>query len=141
MKKNIYIIIGAITVVLLAGMMFVSIGPNIQKINISSETTVKNVVLIIDSGDGSPKTDTAEFKDGMTAFDLLENQSEKAGLALKTKNYDIGVMIEAIGGVANGQGGKYWLYYVNGSMPMVAADKQVLKPGDKVEFKFEKSSF
>ena len=41
----------------------------------------------------------------------------------------------------NGENGKYWLYYVNGEMPMVSADKKELRPGDKVEFKFEKSPF
>ncbi|MCX6764133.1 MAG: DUF4430 domain-containing protein [Candidatus Nealsonbacteria bacterium] len=83
----------------------------------------------------------ADFKEGMTVFDLLKNGSEKLNLALKIKNYDMGIFIEAIGGKENGEDGRYWMYYVNGEMPMVSADKYQLKPADKVEFKFEKSKF
>lgn len=82
-----------------------------------------------------------QFKEKMTAFDLLKERAGESGLALKTKTYDIGILIEAIGEKKNGDGGFYWMYYVNGELPMVAADKYELKPGDKVEFKFEKSTF
>lgn len=107
----------------------------------SQENIEQKVVLIIDDSEGTPKTFEAEFKEGMTAFDLLKNEMEKINTTLKTKTYDIGVFIEVIGDKENGQDGKYWLYYVNGEMPMVAADKYELKIGDKVEFKFEKSPF
>ena len=53
----------------------------------------------------------------------------------------MGILIEAIGEKENGKDGKYWLYYVNGEMPQVAADKQILKANEVVEFKFEKSPF
>ena len=103
------------------------------------ESAKKEVVLAIDNGGGNLNTIAVEFKEGMTAFDLLKEGAEKLTLPLKTKNYDIGVFIEAIGDKKNGQDGKYWLYYVNGEAPMVAADKMEIKAGDKVEFKFEKS--
>ena len=54
---------------------------------------------------------------------------------------DMGVLIEAIEGQQNGQDNKYWLYYVNGEMPMTSADQQKIKPGDVVEFRFEESAF
>ena len=105
------------------------------------ESIKKEAVLGIDFGDGSPKTFQAEFKDGMTAFDLLKSKTEELNIILKTKTYDVGIFIEVIGDKENGQDGKYWMYYVNGEMPMVAADKKEIKAGDKVEFKFEKSPF
>ena len=98
-------------------------------------------VLVIDYGQGSSENLEAEFKEGMTAFDLLEEKAKEIGLNLEVKTYDMGVFIERIGEKKNGDDGKYWLYYLNGEMPMVSADKQALNPGDKVEFKFEKSSF
>jgi len=101
----------------------------------------QGVVLIIDEGEGLAKEFKAEFKEGMTAFDLLKTQAEKFNIILKTKTYDIGILIEAIGDKENGRDGKYWLYYVNGELPMISADKKELKVGDKVEFKFEKSPF
>lgn len=101
----------------------------------------ETVSLVIDKGEGSPVTVTGESKEGMTAFDLLKEKTIELNLTLETKTYDMGIFIEAIGDKKNGEGGKYWLYYINSQMPQVAADKYLLKVGDKVEFKFEKSPF
>jgi len=46
-----------------------------------------------------------------------------------------------MGDKKGGQEDKYWLFYVNGEMAPVAADKQEVKVGDKVEFRFEASAF
>lgn len=112
-----------------------------KEIKIPPEKIKQEVVLVIDDGDGLPDTFVAEFKARMTAFDLLKEGTEKLDLTLKTKTYDTGIFIEAIGDKENGQDQKYWLYYLNNQMPMVAADKQEIKDGDKVKFKFETSPF
>ncbi|MDP2946979.1 MAG: DUF4430 domain-containing protein [Nanoarchaeota archaeon] len=105
------------------------------------EKEEQKIGLVINWEHELAKTFNIEFKEGMTAFDLLKEKTEEIGLTLKFKTYDMGVFIEAIGDKKNGEDGKYWLYYVNGEMPQVASDKQLLRPGDKVEFKFEKSPF
>ena len=102
---------------------------------------VKKIGLVIDDGEGRPESFNADFKEKITAFDLLKEGAGKLNLAVETKTYDIGIFIEAIGNKKNGQGGKYWLYYVNKETAPVAADKKELKDGDVVEFKFEKPSF
>ena len=112
-----------------------------QEVYIPEESVKEKAILIIDNGEGNPETFDVDFNQGDTAFDLLKNKAEQSELNLKTKTYDIGVMVEAIGDKENGQDGKYWLYYVNKEMPMVSADKKEIKPGDLVEFKFEKSPF
>jgi len=99
----------------------------------------EKVNLVIDNGE-KINNFQIDFKEGMTAFDVLKNKAEELGLNLKTKQYDFGIFIEAIGDKENGQNGLYWMYYVNGELPMVASDKNVIKAGDKVEFKFEKPS-
>jgi hypothetical protein len=114
------------------------------EVKISQEKVDKKVVLIIDDGEellSKAIEIETEFKERMTAFNLLSDETEKLNLTLKFKTYDMGVFIEAIGDKENGKDGKYWLYYVNGEMPQLAVDKQLLNPGDKVEFKFEKSPF
>lgn len=148
MKKNIYIIIvvGIIIVigswfVLSAGFLGYPLGHSVAEINVVQKIGEKEVMLAIDNGEGSPKTFIVEFREGMTAFDLLREEAKKLDLVLEIKNYDTGIFIESIGDKKNGQDGKYWLYYVNGEMPMVASDKMVIKSGDKVEYKFEKSTF
>jgi len=148
MKKNVYIIFAVLAVFIASGWFIMFQNPPAveragvkEENNITAEPAKKDVIITIDNGEGSPAVASFEFKDGMTAFDLLKTGAEKLVLQLKTKNYDMGVFIEAIGNKQNGQDGKYWLYYVNGEMPQVSADKQKLNSGDKVEFKFEKSSF
>ncbi|MEK7080529.1 MAG: DUF4430 domain-containing protein [Patescibacteria group bacterium] len=151
MKKNIYILIGIGLVIFVgAWLMFsgglwrataVNISENVKENTAVIELAKKEVILIINNGGGNINTIAVEFKEGMAAFDLLKDGAEKLTLPLKTKNYDAGIFIEAIGDKKNGQDGKYWLYYVNGQLPVVAADKKEIKLGDKVEFKFEKSPF
>ena len=108
---------------------------------IAKEEVEKKLVLFIDYGEGDIKSFQSEFKEEMTVFDLLKSKTDELNIILKTKTYSSGLLIEAIGDKENGEGGKYWLYYVNGEMPMVAADRQQINPGDKIEFKFEKSPF
>ncbi|MDO8424769.1 MAG: DUF4430 domain-containing protein [bacterium] len=108
---------------------------------IEEGANTQEAVLEINDGQSPLKSFEAQIGERTTAFDLLKSGVKELGLALESKSYDIGVFIETIGNVKNGEDGKYWMYYVNGTLPMVAADKTEIKPGDKVEFKFEKSSF
>lgn len=141
-NKIVFIIIGLI---IIAGGYFVfSDMPadflQKDKAPVSSDVGEK-ITLSIDSGDGNIKTVQADLSENSTVYDLLKNGAQELGLPLNAENFDTGVMIKTIGDKENGQDGKYWLYYVNGEMPMVSADKEELKSGDKVEFKFEKSPF
>lgn len=143
-SKKIIILIGVAIIITAIWLVFSekinqSIFP--EEIQTPPEEIREEVVLVIDYGEGSPQTFEVEFKEGLTAFDLLKNKAEELEILLKTKTYDMGIFIEAIGNKENGQDGKYWMYYVNDELPMVAADQQAIKAGDKVEFKFEKSPF
>jgi len=107
-----------------------------------AETNVKKqAVLVVDDGKGSPKTFNVEFNQGDSAFNVLKNALEKSNVVLETKNYDIGVLIESIGGIKNGENEKYWMYYINEKLANIAADKYKINLGDKIEFKFEKSPY
>jgi len=108
---------------------------------IITESVKKELSLRIDFGDGTFKDFSADFKENYSAFDLLKAASEKLVFPVKSKTYDIGVLVEGINGIEGGKDNKYWMYYVNGELPMLAADKNYLKAGDKVEFKFEASKF
>ena len=142
---NILILIGGLAILIGMGCLIYldKIIPSgfQEEIGISQQGIKLDVSLIIDYGDGNTDSLQSNFREGMTAFDLLKEKTEESGLTLKTETYDIGILIEAIEDKESGRDGKYWLYYVNGEMPIVSADKKKLKPGDKVEFKFEKSPF
>ena len=141
-KTNIFVLI-IISLIIAAGFtIFDKIGllNTPERTDMVEDNAEREVSLLIDDGD-DPKSFQGEFREGMTAFDLLQDGGEWLNLTLKVKTYDMGVFVEMIGVKENGEDEKYWMYYINGELPMVAADKQELKPGDKVEFKFEKSSF
>ena len=144
MKEGIKFLIVLILFISLAGLLKAFMGGvtsfESADIKIAQEGIGQEVILIIDDGQ-SIQDFEMNFREGMTAFGLLEEKIKELDINIETKSYDIGIFIEAIGESRNGEDQKYWLYYVNGEMPMVSADKKELKAGDKVEFKFEKSSF
>ena len=144
--KIIFLIIGLGLIITICWLLFsdrISQPFSQEKIESLQEENIKNeAVLVINKGEEDSETFTVELKNSTTtAFNLLENKAEELNFVLKTKMYDFGIFIEAIEDKENGQDGKYWMYYVNDEMPMMAADKKEIKPGDKVEFKFEKPSF
>lgn len=143
-KTNIIIAIVAIILVAISWTILLNGGRLFSKNQETELLQIKTegkVDLIIDSGDGSPLIFNIELKEGETAFSLLKEKSGEIGLILETKTYDIGTMIEKIGDKKNGDDGKYWLYYLNGEMPQISADKYLLKIGDIIEFKFKNSPF
>jgi len=144
-KSNIFLIV-ALSLIIIVGILlwiFLEIGVKQNSVseNINLQENKGEASLIIDNGDGKPENFKLSIKDKYTAFDALNDAAQKTGKVIKIKKYDIGVFIEAIGGKENEKNGKNWLYYVNGVMPQVAADKYELKNGDSIEFKFEKFSF
>ena len=151
MAKTTKILIGIAVLILVAAasaVIFINrptgglLENNFPATDIMSEQNSDNQIsLIIDNGDGNLITFNIKFNQGDTVFDILKRGTEDFGIDLKTQNYDIGILVQAIGNLENGKDEKYWLYYVNGEMPMVSADKNDVESGDKIEFKFEKSPY
>lgn len=142
-KENIIIIVAVILAAVIIGGYF--LFPNqIQQLVSQTQKTEgvsQSVNLVIDFGDGTETMDLG-FVSGMTAFDALNAGVKEADLTLETKTYEgMGIFVEQIGTKKNGDNNKYWLYYINSEMPMVSADNLELSAGDKIEFKFEASSF
>jgi hypothetical protein len=73
-----------------------------------------------------------------TAFGILREASATLGFSLTYVPYEIpkGVFVTGINGSANGDGGRYWQYWVDGSYGNVAADHQSLHDGDIVLWTF-----
>jgi hypothetical protein len=143
-KNKSILLCAGITIIVIALTWLLFLDKNFQikrQDNQISQENIKQVELIIDNGEGSPQIFQTRLEKDMSVFDLLKNQAEVSNIPFKSKNYDSGVFIEKIGDKKNGEEEKYWLYYVNDQMPMVSADKYLLKAGDRVEFKFEKSTF
>jgi hypothetical protein len=100
------------------------------------------ISLILNFGsEAKLQTQSIKIENDWTAFDALKKALERLDIELATKKYEQGIFIEAIGEKKNGDDNKYWLYYVNGKMPEVSCSKQFIKPGDKIEFKFQTSPY
>jgi len=77
-----------------------------------------------------------------TALELLTEMTAEKKVVLETKDYvGLGKMIIKIGDLTNGQDNKYWQYWVNGKPASVGADNYQVEANDKIEWKFEPSSF
>jgi len=145
-----------IFLVLVAGMIYFTttecrkteneINALIQK-EIANSSVIKqsdqgNALYVIDFGDGKVKTFQVALFENSTVFSLLKKLAERENFKTESKEYEgMGVLVESIDGVKNGVGNKYWQYWVNGELPMVAADKKEIKKGDRVEWKFGPSPF
>jgi len=135
MKKYILLIILFISLLAITGCVLVKDNQNTNQALIQPP---KETLFIIDN---QPyKIDNDRLSD-TSVYDVLFSVTGQNKIKLQTKEYDFGILVEAIGDKTNGQANKYWLYYVNGEMPMVAVNNYKLNPGDKVEFKFEESKF
>ncbi|MCX6816673.1 MAG: DUF5667 domain-containing protein [Candidatus Beckwithbacteria bacterium] len=84
----------------------------------------------IDFGDNQVVTATVSAS---TALEALENASS----GVKVKDYDWGKLVEEVTTKKNTPQ-KAWIYFVNGEAGKVAADKQEVKAGDIVEWRYEK---
>lgn len=73
-----------------------------------------------------------------TVFSALQDLSQQEKFTVTYKVYpEMGVLVQGINGVVNGTDDKYWQYWVDGILGEVAANKKLLKAGDKVEWKFD----
>ncbi|KPJ57529.1 hypothetical protein AMJ49_00155 [Parcubacteria bacterium DG_74_2] len=102
----------------------------------------EKTLYTINFGEGNVKSYQIVPSGNSTAFSLLEELAQRENFQLEITLYkEMGVFVESIDGVRNGTDNKYWQYWVNGELPMVAADKKDVKKGDKVEWKFAPSTF
>jgi hypothetical protein len=102
----------------------------------------KRVLYLIDKGNGDIDSYKIAPSENSTVFSLLEKLSAKENFKIDFTVYqEMGVLIKSIDGVENGTDNKYWQYWVNGELPMVAADKKEVKTGDKIEWEFATIQF
>ncbi len=114
---------------------------NIQE-NTSRKIQEKRVIYIIDKGEGIINSFKISPSKNSTVFSLLEELSQRENFKIEFTFYkDMGILVKSIDGVENGTNNKYWQYWINGELPMVAADKKEVETGDKIEWKFESSPF
>jgi hypothetical protein len=114
-----------------------------KKSGIWLEQSEKTSVHIMIQGDDWVVEENIVAYAGETMFSLLQRSTERNDLSLKYtyyKDFD-SMLVDSIGTDVNGEGGKYWQYYVNGDIPMIGCDKYIVSNGDMVLWKFEIVSY
>lgn len=69
--------------------------------------------------------------DGQNALDLLKKYAQ-----VQTKHYSFGDLVVSINGT-EGNGPKYWSFYLNGKLADVGAGSYVTKNTDNIEWKLQ----
>lgn len=104
--------------------------------------TGEKVSYKIIEGNGKIIKSNLTISKNSNVFSLLEAMSKQENFKIESKEYkDMGMLVESIDGVKNGTDNKYWQYWINGELPMVSADKQDVKNGDQIEWKFDLADF
>ena len=110
--------------------------------NILNSTAVR---VMLDFGNGEITTyNDVSLVAGNTAFDLLKTVTDENNITLEYKDYggELGVFIEAIGGVKNdAEQNGWWQYWVNNEYAQVGPSSYELTNGDVVMWKYVKGQF
>ena len=115
---------------------------DLTQARVVGEISQEKVLYIINKGDGDSTSYQILLPEGSNVFSLLEELSERENFDIESTIYpEMGVLVESIDGTYNGTDDKYWQYWVNGELPMKAADKKEVKEGDEIEWRFAPSPY
>lgn len=139
------LLIGLVLVTALAGIVALSVqqASNTNGMIESPQTNVaaeKVTVSTIVNNGSSQQTYDSQVASGSTAIDVLLNAAQTNGFEVKTTEYDFGVLVDSINGVAgDAVNNTYWIYYINDVSATVGASSYVVADGDTILWKFEKA--
>ena len=149
-NKKLGIVLGILALIVATsflGIHYYSIEKELNTLQKENQAVIKEIsqeraLYIIDNGSDDIKAYQVLPSRASTVFSLLEEIATGENFKIESKTYqEMGVFVESIDGVKNGTDNKYWQYWVNGELPMVAADKKEAKGGDRVEWKFAPAEF
>lgn len=133
-KKKLLLSISIILLASLAGLAYIflkpSPGPSVSESQV--KFAARQTVIYGDSR--ADALTELQVTEGETALDVLLRTHQ-----VETKQYSFGVLVEGIDGVKSGDGGRYWIYYVNGESASVGAGDYQVLPGDELEWRFQES--
>lgn len=93
------------------------------------------VVLTIDSVYADKQVAVSSDETVLRMLERLDDAD--SSLQLTTKEFaGLGILVEGMGAYQNGTDGKYWQYFINGTLAPVGADQYVPAAGDRVEWRF-----
>ncbi len=93
---------------------------------------------MLDYGNGKVQTfDKVTIASSGTVLDTLKDLAGKEDIAFDSKTYEgMGTLVTQINNSKNGDGERYWQYWVNNQKPSTGAQAQKVMSGDWIEWKF-----
>lgn len=86
---------------------------------------------------GVLESETVSIAENTSALAQLRDYATSRNIEVQTKEFPgMGTLVEKIGPFSNGDGGKYWHFYVNNALAPVGASDYILKDTDIVDWKF-----
>jgi predicted transcriptional regulator len=107
---------------------------------ISETTQAGSVTITIEDLYLDKEVSISSNETVLQVLQRLDTEDQQVQLVIKDYS-GLGVLIEGMGGKANGEKEEYWQYKVNEIMPQVGADKQKVKNGDYIEWYFGPSEY
>lgn len=101
---------------------------------ISSTETYKKETINIDFGNGQKLTGQVYTQN---PYQALVKVAKDNNMSVEVKQYEFGIMVDKIGNIANSKNSA-WMYTVNDKPGQIAADRYLIYPGDKIDWKFTK---
>lgn len=77
---------------------------------------------------------TYTAKAGITSLQQLQNEADN----VITKDSSYGQYVDAIEGHRGGTDGKYWSFYIDGTLSQIGADTYKQRGGEQITWKFQK---
>ncbi len=127
---------GAVLVASILGLL--AAGQALNRVDVSAHPIVAGVSMRIE-GAGSVLWYNATATQNVTAFAFLLEAAAARGFSVAWFSWGPplnGVLVTSIGGDANGQGNRYWQFWVDGQYARAGADHVVLHDGAFIEWRF-----
>ncbi|MEK7610914.1 MAG: DUF4430 domain-containing protein [Patescibacteria group bacterium] len=99
-----------------------------------------SALLTLDFGTASKEAERLSTYSGIidnktTALDFLAQIAKENNFTLEWIDQPFGAFVKAISGIVNKRS-LLWIFYYNGRSAPISPDKQVLRAGDSVEFRY-----
>lgn len=99
-----------------------------------------SALLTLDFGTASEEAERLSTYSGIinnqtTALDFLAQTAKENNFTLEWAEQPFGAFVKAISGIVNKRS-LLWVFYYNGRAAPISPDKQTLKSGDSVEFRY-----
>ncbi|HID24931.1 MAG TPA: DUF4430 domain-containing protein [Thermoplasmata archaeon] len=126
--------------VLVAFVIAVGIATALYEISFNGKENNKVTATVsIYFGNGTLWTFPDIETENATVFGFLIEAASKGNFTVESTYYSQydSMFVDSIASVENGENNKYWQYYINGNYGTLGADRQPVKNGDIIEWRFE----